>query len=123
MLKRESTKYLIWLAISFLVAGVVEGYLTNAGGTFGPVYLLHAVVISVLTFAWNRNHAIENNVASALRYPAFAALLPPLGIPLYFFRFFGLKQGVLKVLKAAIFFVFLGIIYLLPYVVLQTRHE
>ncbi|HEX9811066.1 MAG TPA: hypothetical protein VGA88_03125 [Burkholderiales bacterium] len=122
MLKRESTKYLFWLAISFLVAGAVGGYLPRNSNVFEPLYLSHIAIISLLTFAWSRSHAIESGVASNRRYSAFAALFPPLGVPVYFFRFFGLKQGVLKVLKAAVFFVILGIVYLLPYVILQTRH-
>ena len=122
VLKRESTKYLFWLAISFLVAGAVGGYLPSDSRSFEPLYLSHIAIISLLTFAWSRSHAVENDLASNRRYSAFAALFPPLGIPVYFFRFFGLKQGVLKVLKTAVFFVILGIVYLLPYVILQTQH-
>ncbi len=118
-MKQQSTKLLFWLALSFLAAGIIEGYLPNSGSGLGPLYLPHTVLIAVLTFAWCKSHARENNVVSPGSYPVLCAIFPPLGVPVYFFKFFGFRNGGTKVLKSFGFFIIVGASYIVPYSILK----
>lgn len=119
-IKHESTKYLLWLAVSFVVVGTIEGYLPFEESAPNPLALPHSVLSSVLLFSWCKSHALENNITSSGGYRLVAAFLPPIGLPAYFFKFFGFRNGGLKTLKSLGFLVLLVIGYLVPFIVLQN---
>ena len=68
-----------------------------------------AIFIGFLVFAWCIEHAkyyeIELPKGSAL----LAGLLAPIGVPVYFFRGFGFKEGLLKTIKSIGFLVIISI--------------
>ncbi len=121
-MKQQSTKLLVWLALSFLLTGIIEGYLPDNGNDLGPLYFPHTILIGILTFAWAKNHATENDVISPGRYPILCALFPPLGVPIYFFKFFGFLGGGMKILKSLGFFFVTGACYLVPYSILKELY-
>jgi len=121
-MKQQSTKLLFWLALSFLAAGIIEGYFSGTSNGLGPLYLPHTVLVAVLTYAWCKSHARENNVVSPGSYPVLSAIFPPLGVPIYFFKFFGFRSGGMKVLKSFGFFAITMASYLIPYSILKVMN-
>ena len=111
-MKTESSKYLLWLVISFLIAGAIEGYLGFESSATRGLGIAHTLIIAILVWAWCKMHAIENKLENISGFPAFAAFFPPLGVPTYFVKFFGIKNGARKILKAVWFTCILIIAYL-----------
>jgi len=95
---KKSNKYLVVLFLSFIVFGFIEGLYPAGGDNARAMGVIHTFIIAVLIFAWCDNHALENNVESTGGYRLLAAVFPPLGIPIYFFKCFGFKRGGFKVL-------------------------
>jgi len=53
------------------------------------IYLLGALTL----FWWSKKHSEENSIDASNRTHFFSAILPIIGVPIYFFRYFGLKKG------------------------------
>lgn len=66
--------------------------------------------------------AHENNVISPGVFPVLSAIFPPLGVPIYFFRFFGFRNGGMRVIKSLGFAVIVGASYVIPYSILKALH-
>ncbi len=120
LITRESTKYLLWLLVSFVVVGAVEAHLPVEESTLSPLALPHFIVSAVLLFSWCKSHALENRIVSSGGYRLVVAFLPAVGLPAYFFRFFGFRNGGLKILKSLGFFVLLIAGYVAPFVMLKN---
>lgn len=103
------------LFASFVVAGVIESFYPEYSDKARAIELAHALIISVITFAWCGMHAQEHGHESAGGYRFFVAFFPPLGVPAYFLKFFGFKKGLLKTVLAVGFFLLAATAYLLIY--------
>ena len=117
----ESQKYLVWLAVTSAVAGLIDGFFPESE-TARRVARLHSFLICVLVWAWCGMHALEHGHGTGGGYRLFAALLPPVGIPAYLVKYFGWRGGVRRSVKALGFFVLMVLCYLAPfYGVLYVR--
>ena len=113
---KRSKQILLWLFSSFVLAGVIESYFPEGSENARGISVAHTFVISILVFAWCKAHAQENDVTLRGGYRLFAAVIPPIGVPSYFFKYYGFKAGVLKVLKSIGVLVILASGYLVPYI-------
>ncbi len=115
---RESNKYIFWMIASFLIAGIIEGYFDFEGIDASTASITHTVLLMFLIWGWCKMHAIENKVDNVGGYSLFVALFPLLGVPVYFVKFFGLKKGIIKILKAIVFSCILIVCYFIPVIYL-----
>lgn len=111
----KSNRYLFWLALSFFIAGLIEGWLTYAPNVADIFTLLHMVISALLILAWCKTHSAENELHPSGAFLLFVALIPPVGVPTYFFKFFEFRSGAKKVLKSLGFSVVLIAAYSLGY--------
>ncbi len=118
-MKLKSTECLLWILFTSVIAGIIEGYMPIDRRGYSLVTLPYVITFAVLTFLWCRSHAFESNITFSHSYPAFAALFPPLGVPTYFFRFFGFRKGGMKVLKSIGFLFVMIICRHLPVIILK----
>ena len=94
---------LLLLTLSFLVAGVAEPLTPATGGPASIAGLVHSFIIAILCFSWCKADAAVRNV-NARGGAVFAALLPPIGLPVYFFRTRPTREAFLSCVKALLFF-------------------
>ena len=106
---KTSNNYLIAMAVIAFIVGLGEILLGNINLKF-----IVGVANTILVFGWCKAHAIENNKTSFGGYRIFAALFPIIGVPVYLFKFFGFKHGVIKLLKAVLFAILTFGLLLLP---------
>jgi len=110
---KESNKYIAWLLLSFIIAGVVDGLGINSTTFAQPI------IVAILVFAWCGIHAIENEITMAKGYRIFSAVIPVVGVPIYFFRYFGFIKGLMKTLKAFGVLVAAVLIYTLSVILVE----
>lgn len=115
---KESNLYLVGMIASFLFAGIIEGYFDFDGINASNASITHTVLLMFLIWGWCKMHAMENNIGDEGGYFLFAALIPLLGVPVYLVKFFGLKQGIIKILKAMVFSCILIVCYFIPVIYL-----
>ena len=101
----RSRLMLLLLAGSFLLAGIVEPFSATAGEPMSGAGFVHSFVIAILCFTWCKADAAARGV-TARGGAVFAALLPPIGLPFYFFRTRPAMQAFLSCAKALLFFLF-----------------
>lgn len=104
-------KILVLLLVSFVVAGIVENLSINGHRPAYELAVVHAIAIAILLFAWCKAHARFNNIAEPGLSAILTGLIAPIGVPLYFYRGFGFKQGSIKTLKAIGFFLAAMLVY------------
>ena len=75
------------------VIGLLEPHTPNAGQPFNEIGFVHIIVWAVLLFGWVKAHSRSRQIEPPSGAPLFAALLPPIGVPYYAYRAFGLRQG------------------------------
>ena len=115
---KVSNKYLLWILVSFIISGLLEGYYPEGSDIVSAIVSVHPVVICILIFIWCGVHAEEHGFSNIGGYKLFSAIAPPLGIPTYFIKHFGFKKGLVKTFKAIGFFIILAASYLVPYNIL-----
>ena len=97
--------YLILILVVIFISTIIEQKIYNHPDDLSK--LVSAVIISFLLFSWCIEHAkfykIELPRGSAL----WAGLIAFIGVPVYFFRGFGFKDGLLKTFKAIGFLIIL----------------
>jgi hypothetical protein len=117
---KESNKYLIWIIASFLIAGIIEGYYGIDSDNAKSISIAHTLIFIFLIWAWCKMHAEENNLNKVNGYCVFVAFFPPVGVPTYFLKFFGLKKGAMRTLKAIGFTCILALFYLIPLIIFEN---
>jgi hypothetical protein len=85
--------FVIGLGLTWAIAGLIEPQLSNAGETMNAVGFVQTFVTAVLVFCWVKAHARANSIDPPTGASLLAALLPPVGVPYYAFRGFGLRAG------------------------------
>jgi hypothetical protein len=101
----SNQRALLLMALSFVVAGLVQPHVPDAARPLNASGVVHALVLSVLLFLWCKADAAKRKVT-----PPFAALLlvpfvAPIGIPYYFFRTMPRRAAVVATLTAFLFLV------------------
>ena len=99
-MKRDRLLLLFFVA-TWLVAGLLEPFAPSYGREFhNEVSLVHTFVLAVVLFAWCRAHAVTHGVELPKGARLLVALLPPVGLPYYFFRAFPARVAATKTAKA-----------------------
>jgi hypothetical protein len=108
------------MAMSCVIAGVVEPFVPHAGAPMNAVGVAHTLVLAVLLFAWCKAHANANGIYPPARAPILVAVISFVGLPYYFIRGFGWRRG-LKLCLLAIGVLFgLALSYGLSFMISQT---
>ncbi len=98
----NSGKILITTFVTFVIFGIIDGVVPSA---IQLTPIIHGVILAVLIFNWVGIHAKENQKKVSLGAKTASGLLPPIGVPYYFFSSFGLKQGVSKLMLSILFLI------------------
>jgi hypothetical protein len=105
-------KYVLWMTGVSAIAGFVETFFRNNKHD-GALVVAHMLIFSFLLFAWCGAHADANNIKALRGSKLFCGLVGLIGVPLYFFRSFGFKQGCIGTLKAMLVFILITIVFVL----------
>jgi hypothetical protein len=98
-MSRASVLLLI-LVGSFFVAGVAEPFVAKPGEPLSVAAFVHSLVIAVICYAWCQADAMARGISLPSGSALIAGLLPPVGIPLYFFRSRPWRAALIASLKA-----------------------
>lgn len=85
--------YVLGMAAVWAATGLIEPHTPHAGEPMNEIGLIQIVVWAILIFGWVKAHARSRAAIPATGSAVFAALLPPLGVPYYALRTFGLREG------------------------------
>lgn len=101
------------LVLSFFLSGTVEAlwpFLSDA------TFFIHGFTIAFLVFWWVGEHASEQGLAAPPNGSKFlSAFIPPVGLPYYFYRGYGVKLGTVKLGLSILTFAFASALYLTPF--------
>ena len=94
---------LLFMVLSFGLAGFVRSL--PEGESSGPTWitLVCGLITIFLIYVWCRSHARGLGIKHKRGLAGFAALLPPVGVPLYLFMSLGVRRGVTAPLKTMAF--------------------
>lgn len=109
---RPDRSLVLVMALVWLLAGVVEPHLPNAGQPVNATSVVQTILLAVLLYAWCKAHATAHQVNPASGAPLLVAVIPPVGVPYYFIQGFGWRKGTLLCFFAICCFVFFYAIYL-----------
>ena len=99
----KPNKILALLLVTFLVAGAIENFSLSDNRTLYELAVAHAFIVAILLFAWCKSHIQFNEINAPSSSALLVGLMAPIGVPLYFFRGFGFKDGSIKTVKAIVF--------------------
>ena len=85
--------FVIGMVAVWGATGLIEPHTPNAGQPFNEIGFIQIIVWAILLFGWVKAHARSKQIEPPAGAPLFVALLPPLGVPYYAYRGFGLRQG------------------------------
>lgn len=77
---------LVAIAATFLAEGIAAPYVRYRGQPFYERDIVESLLVAVLAYMWCKAHAASRRIVAPAGSALLAALLPPLGVPLYFFR-------------------------------------
>ncbi len=97
------------LAAALAVADAVWPAAANSGSIDLPA----AFCFALCAFAWVRADANARQIEAPRGSALLAALIIPVGVPLYLFRALGFRQGLLATLKALGFLSVVVLVYVL----------
>jgi hypothetical protein len=97
---RSSHKTVLLLCISFLFASGADQYYLLEFGQPDITLLPHSLAVAICLFFWCKQHGKEHNKTNLKFYPLGCAFFGFIGVPVYAFRFFGFKSGVILLSKA-----------------------
>jgi len=85
--------FVIGMVAVWGATGLIEPHTPNAGEPFNEIGFFQIIAWALLLFGWVKSHARAKQIVPPTGAPLFAALLPPLGVPYYAFKGFGLREG------------------------------
>lgn len=88
------------LTASFFVVGLIEPHTAQPGDMHSPLSVIHIVAITALIYMWCKADSLARNAVPRKGAALFAAVFPPLGVPLYLFRSRPWKKGLRDVVLA-----------------------
>jgi hypothetical protein len=107
-----SRKFVVGMLFLWGVTGLIEPHTPNAGEPFNEIAFVQMIVWAVLMFGWVKAHAKLNQISPPTGAPLLAALLPPVGVPYYAFRGYGLLRGAKLVGLSLLTMILLFAVYL-----------
>ena len=78
---------------------MAEGYYHDETQYSEGVAVGHGILVAILLFIWVKAHATENGIEKIGIFRIFVAILPILGIPIYLYKYYGLKSGSIRLGK------------------------
>ncbi len=112
--KNKTRIILLAMVLYNLASGFLDAVLYTGPDRHPSLLFIHVIVMAILIYVWVKLHAKARGVPEKA-YAGFAALYPPIGVPLYLFRAFGRKGGLIGTLKAFGFFLILSVLYTIPF--------
>ena len=97
---RNSFKTVIAMGISFLFSGLADQFYLFHFGQSDITFVPHSLFLAMCLFIWCKQHGREHGNIELKFYPLGCGLFGLIGVPLYAFKFYGLKNGTLLLLKA-----------------------
>lgn len=105
------------MAAMWTVGGLIEPHIPHASHPLNAVAVSQMLLFGVLSFAWCKAHARARGIQPPMAAPLLTGLCPPLGMPYYSLRAFGLGRGTLLVVIGIalllVFMVLYGVSYFL----------
>jgi hypothetical protein len=86
--------FVIGMVAVWGATGLIEPYTPNAGQPLNEIGFIQIAVCSILIFCWVKAHARAKNIEPPAGASMFAALVPPLGVPYYAFKGYGMREGI-----------------------------
>jgi len=111
---KNSNKYIILCLVTFLIYGTVTAMDFESKSIYSVMLIATPVIFGLFVFAWCTYHAAENNISYTGLYRFLAAIFPIPGVPIYLFRFFGLKRGGVMFIKSVLVFAAIIVCYKAP---------
>jgi len=112
--KNKVRMILLIMALSNFASGFLDMVLFTGRDGPSPLLFIHCIIMAILIYVWVKLHAKAHGVPEKA-YAGFAALFPPVGVPLYLFRAFGRKGRLIGTLRAFGFFLILGVLSILGF--------
>jgi hypothetical protein len=103
------------MCLVWAVAGILDASLHLSPQRQIPLTLLYCVFFAGIIYKWCHVYAGEHGDQPQIGSSILAALLPPVGIPLYFFRMHSALRATFATLLALVFAVVLLIVYALAF--------
>lgn len=108
---KKSHIVLLILMFTFLLSGSIDAYYSVVKGVTNITYLIHGFLIAISCFAWCHYHSRENGHFNRDNLAFWSFFCPPIGIPLYSFKIYGLKRGSKIVLLSLVFYISAASVY------------
>jgi hypothetical protein len=105
----DAHKLLFVLGSTYIAAGAIAPHLRSLDRSPDSLLLAQAFVVSALLFRWCRVDAQERRVKHAT--PLLLALVPPVGLPYYFFRTRPVGKAFGSLGKSLLFYLATAIVY------------
>lgn len=102
---------LIAIVATWPLAGFLEPFSPSYGRTYNEVTFVHSVVLAFLLFAWCKAHASSRGVKPPTGAAVLSAVVPPIGLPYYFFRSYAWRRALLSLGKALLIFLLCVVLY------------
>ena len=102
---------LIAIVLTWPIAGFLEPFTPSYGRSYNEITLVHSVVLALLLFAWCKAHAASRGIKPPTGAAVLSALIPPIGLPYYFFRSYPWRRALLSLGKALLIFLLCVILY------------
>jgi len=103
-----------------IVSALVDTVLPAPAANPGPIDLVVTILYSVCAFAWVKADARARQIEVPSGAALLAALIVPIGVPVYLFRVLGARHGLRASLKAFGFFLVLGVAYVSVFYVAEV---
>lgn len=114
------TRFLLLLiAGTFLVAGLADPFMPPAGRLAALTGLAHGILFTVLCYLWCKADAGERGTPH-VGGAALAAFIPPIGLPVYFFRTRTVGKAFVSIGKSVLFVAASLAIYVLGAFVVES---
>ena len=113
---KKSHIILIILLTSFFISGSIEAYYPQASEMS---YFIHTFTIAIMLFWWVGEHSNENHIFAPKGSKLLSGFIAPIGLPYYFFKGFGFKSGLVKLILCILILVLCVFIYSIPFYFLE----
>ena len=92
--------YLLLILLVFFISIAADTILGTPPLVWSLSSAIASLFICFFVYAWCIEHAKHYKIKIPGRSAFWAALFPPIGVPIYFFRGFGFKKGFFKTIKS-----------------------
>lgn len=108
----RSRTVLIWLALFYFAVGVAMAFVQTLPRAQDFITCLPAIPTVAAIYLWCKREAVERGTLAPGKGPLWAAVFPPLMLPVYFLRTRRFPGAIMAMAKALVFYVCLLVIFL-----------